>query len=76
MFVIDVGSIWQEHISKRPPVLVLAVNLERDILAEDQRGRGLLRLLELLNQGLLLSPSPLAEARHDFLNPVAVSLIP
>ena len=34
-FVIDVGTIGQEHIGKGAPVLVLPVGLEHDFFAKD-----------------------------------------
>ena len=43
--MIDVRAIAQEHVSQRPPVLVLAVGLERHVLTKDQLRDGLLRPL-------------------------------
>jgi hypothetical protein len=43
--VIAVRAIAQEHVSQRPPVLVLAVGLERHVLTKDQLRDGLLRPL-------------------------------
>ena len=41
--MIEVSAIEQEHVSQRPPILVLAVGLKDNISPEDQRGRSLLR---------------------------------
>ena len=35
------SAISQEHVSKRAPVLVLAVGLQRDLLPKDESSRGL-----------------------------------
>jgi len=43
--MIDVRAIAQKHVSQGPLKLVLAVSIESDIFPEDERRRGLLRLL-------------------------------
>jgi len=45
--VVDVGPIREEYIGNRAPVLVFAMGLERDFLAEDQLRNGSLGSLAL-----------------------------
>ena len=49
-FVGEVCAVEQEHVSQRPPVLVLAVSLERDFFAEGAARGG------VLGVGLLHDP--------------------
>jgi hypothetical protein len=48
-FLIDIHSIGQQHISKRTPVLIVAVRLERDFFSKGE-GRG--RVLGVVAVGL------------------------